>query len=242
MIRVILWDIDGTILNFLEAERFGIRKGFARFGLGECTDEMLADYSRINRCHWEMLERGEITKPEALEGRFREFFSKYGVRTDIIGEFNRGYQNDLGETVCFNDEAPDVIRSLQPFVRQYGVTNGTKIAQTKKIVKSGLDRLLDGVFISEDVGAEKPSRDFFEGVWSKIGRFSPDEVLIVGDSLTSDIRGGNNVGIRTCWYNPKHAENDKGAHVDYEIADLREVPEIVIKLHQTERRTNSCAF
>ncbi|MBQ3639117.1 MAG: YjjG family noncanonical pyrimidine nucleotidase [Clostridia bacterium] len=226
-LKVLLWDIDGTILNFLEAEKVGIRMGFARLGLGVCTDEMLADYSRINRRHWEMLERGEITKPEVLEGRFREFFGKYGIRTDVIAEFNRGYQIDLGETVCFNDDAPNVLRALQPFVRQYGVTNGTKVAQERKIVKSGLDRLLDGVFISEDIGAEKPSRKFFEGVWSKIGRFQPDEVMIVGDSLTSDIRGGNNMGIRTCWYNANHVVNGTGVGFDFEIADLREVPAIV---------------
>ena len=222
--QVLLWDIDGTILDFLASERYGIRAGFARLGLGECTDEMLTDYSAINRRHWERLERGEITKPEVLEGRFREFFAKYGIPTDRVAEFNRGYQIDLGETICFRDDAPAVLRALHPFFRQYGVTNGTRIAQENKIRKSGLDRLLDHVFISENIGAEKPSVAFFEGVWSKIGRFVPEEVLIIGDSLTSDIKGGNNAGIRTCWYNPGHAVNDRGVRVDYEIDDLRALP------------------
>ena len=228
--RVLLWDVDGTLLNFLESEKNGIRMGFARMGLGKCTDEMLTDYSAINRRHWEMLERGEITKPEVLEGRFRAFFTKYGLPADddFIAAFNRGYQIDLGETVCFYDDAPAVLRRLHPFFRQYGVTNGTKIAQERKIRRAGLDRLLDGVFISEDVGAEKPSVAFFEGVWSKIGRFPPENVLIIGDSLTSDMRGGNNAGIRTCWYNPGHAVNTSGARVDMEIDDLRALPGLLL--------------
>ncbi len=226
-IKAVLWDIDGTILNFLEAEKVGVRMGFARLGLGVCTDEMLADYSRINRKWWERLERGEISKSEVLEGRFREFFGKYGLPAEVVPLFNAQYQIDLGETICFNDDAPEVLRELKPFVRQYAVTNGTKLAQERKIARSGLDRLLDGVFISEDVGAEKPTVAFFEGVWSKIGRFAPDEVMIVGDSLTSDIRGGNNAGIRTCWYNPSHAANRLGVSVDFEIDDLRKLPRIL---------------
>lgn len=226
--KVLLWDVDGTILNFLEAEKVGIRKGFARMGYGECTDEMLSEYSRINRRHWEMLERGELTKTEVLEKRFREFFGNHGIPTDRIAEFNANYQLDLAETVCFFDDAPRVLRSLKPYFRQYAVTNGTKTTQSRKLVKAGLDRLMDGIFISEDIGAEKPSLAFFEGVWSKIGHFAPDEVLIIGDSLTSDVRGGNNAGIRTCWYNPRHAVNDCGVSVDYEIADLREIPNLLL--------------
>ena len=87
-IKAVLWDIDGTILNFLEAEKVGVRMGFARLGLGVCTDEMLADYSRINRKWWERLERGEISKSEVLEGRFREFFGKYGLPTEVVPLFN----------------------------------------------------------------------------------------------------------------------------------------------------------
>lgn len=231
MIKVLLWDVDGTLLNFLESEREGIRRGFARLGLGECTDEMLADYSAINRRYWEKLERGELTKPQVLEGRFIEFFSKYGIRTDCIAEFNRGYQTDLGETICFQEGAQEVLKTLSPFVRQYAVTNGTKIAQARKLEKSGLIKILDGAFISEDVGAEKPSVAFFESIWKSIGRFAPDEVMIIGDSLTSDIRGGNNAGIRTCWYCPAETAVPDDLRVDYRIKRLRQVPEIVYSLN-----------
>ena len=222
MIRVILWDIDGTLLDFAAAEREAIRGCFATFGLGECTDEMLARYSVINRQHWEKLERKELTKPQVLIGRFEVFFAEEGLVADCAA-FNDEYQIRLGDTVCFHDDGYELVQQLKGRVRQYAVTNGTKVAQQRKLRNSGLDVLLDGVFISEDIGAEKPDIAFFHPVWETIGPYEPDEVLIVGDSLTSDMQGGNNAGIRCCWYNPKGVPAPEHLKIDYNIRDLREI-------------------
>ena len=110
---------------------------------------------------------------------------------------------------------------------QYAVTNGTKIAQDGKLKNSGLIDVFDEVFISEVVGYEKPAVEFFDKVFETIGEYDRSEVLIVGDSPTSDIRGGNNAGIVTCWYNPKKLPNDAGVTVDYEITDLAQVLELI---------------
>ena len=222
MIRVILWDIDGTLLDFAAAEREAIRGCFATFGLGECTDEMLARYSVINRQHWEKLERKELTKPQVLIGRFEVFFAEEGLVADCAA-FNDEYQIRLGDTVCFHDDGYELVQQLKGRVRQYAVTNGTKVAQQRKLRNSGLDALLDGVFISEDIGAEKPDIAFFHPVWETIGPYAPNEVLIVGDSLTSDMQGGNNAGIRCCWYNPKGVPAPEHLKIDYNIRDLREI-------------------
>ena len=103
------------------------------------------------------------------------------------------------------------------------MTNGTKVAQDKKLDRSGLDKLLDPIFISEVVGAEKPSREFFAPVFAAFPGIKPEEMLIVGDSLTSDIRGGINAGVQTCWYNPAGVEKTTDDHVDYEITDLHQI-------------------
>ena len=227
MIKVILWDIDGTLLNFLAAEHVAMKTCFEVFGLGECTDEMIGRYSVINRKYWEKLERGEITKPEVLIGRFREFFDTEGIRTDCAEDFNREYQVRLGDTICFCDNGYELVKKLKGHVKQYAVTNGTKVAQDKKLTKSGLIDLFDGVFISEEIGVEKPGIGFFESVWKCIGEYEKSEIMLIGDSLTSDIQGGNNAGIVCCWYNPGHMVNNKGVKVDIEIDNLQKLPEIL---------------
>ena len=227
MIKVLLWDVDGTLLDFLSAEKAAMKKCFEVCGIGECTDEMIARYSKINKKYWEMLERGEITKPQVLVGRFEEFFASEGIVTDCAPEFNKEYQVRLGDTICFCDDGYELVKSLKGQVKQYAVTNGTKVAQDRKLTKSGLIDLFDDVFISEVLGIEKPGVGFFEKVWERIGTYESDEVMIIGDSLTSDMQGGNNAGILCCWYNPKGAVNDKGVKIDYEIDNLQKVLELL---------------
>lgn len=227
MIKVILWDVDGTLLDFKKSEYAAIKKCFEIFNLGECTDEMIQRYSEINRKYWEKLERREITKQEVLINRFIDFFEKENIQTNCAPDFNKEYQTQLGETICFCDNSYELLKSLKGRVKQYAVTNGTKAAQDRKLQKSGLIDIFDGVFISEVVGTEKPGIEFFEHVWEQIGIYEKDEVMIVGDSLTSDMQGGNNAGIICCWYNPKKLINDKGLVIDYEIDNLQKIVELL---------------
>lgn len=230
MIKVILWDIDGTLLNFDKAMCYALRKCFALFQLGECTDEMVETYSAINHVYWERLERNEITKQQVLVGRFEEFFQKQGILVDLAVPFNQEYQKQLGDHVFFNDEGGELVRRLQTKVKQYAVTNGPLTTQQRKLAKSGLDQLLDGIFISDEIGAEKPNSTFFDVVLKAIAKgsdYQKDEILIVGDSLTSDIQGGNNAKICCCWYNPYQNPNQSTLRIDYEIQDLRELEGIV---------------
>ena len=223
-ISAVLWDIDGTILNFSAAERQAVRTCFALFSLGPCSDEMLADYARINIRHWQLLEQGKRTKGEILVDRFRELFEKYGVDCRDVAAFNEEYQVRLGDTIVFEPGAKETVLALRGRVPQYAVTNGTKTAQQRKLARSGLDALLDEVFISEDVGAEKPSRRFFDAVFARLGDIPRSETVIVGDSLTSDVPGGINAGIRTVWYDPKGLPLPEGVRVD---AVIRRIPELL---------------
>ena len=229
MIRTILWDVDGTLLDFRAAESAAVKQCFRDFGLGECDDAMVARYSRLNNSYWERLETGELTKAQVLYGRFAEFFAAEGIGFSRIDEFNAAYQLCLGDTICYMDDSYALIAGLRGRVRQYAVTNGTITAQERKLKNSGLGDLFDGVFISDRVGFEKPSIGYFDRVLAAIGPVRKHETMIVGDSLTSDIRGGNNAGIVTCWYNPAGRPNDKGVRVDYEIRDLHEVEALLDK-------------
>lgn len=228
MIDTILWDIDGTLMNFLEAEKAAIRKCFEIFGIGECSDEMLSNYSQINKNYWEALERGEFTKPQILVKRFEDFFDKYCLDSKYDNQFNPEkfnleYQQRLGDTVCFYPNSMKILKTLEGKVLQCAVTNGTKVAQERKLLNSGIGKILDYVFISELVGVEKPNKEFFDRVFSKIGENRRESTIIIGDSLSSDILGGNNAGIKTCWYNPDKKSKNLEVRVDYEISDLIQV-------------------
>ena len=225
--KYLLWDIDGTIINFELAERAAIRSLFERFKLGDCSDEMLMYYSQINKRYWQLMESGKIKKDKMLVERFVEFFSNKGINADIAAEFNKEYQIALCDTIVFNDDAIDIIKHQKKTCKIIIVTNGTEVVQEKKLERSGLNDIADNVFISELVGFEKPNIKFFEKVILEVGIKDLKEALIIGDSLTSDIQGGHNIGIDTCWYNPKNEENTTLLNPTYTIRNLHELENII---------------
>lgn len=227
MIKVLLWDIDGTLLDFSAAEKEAIQKCFEKFHLGRCTDEMIARYSKINKSYWEKLERGELSKGEILVNRFRDFFASEGIETDCASDFNADYQLALGDTICFRDHGYELVEKLRKDYRQFAVTNGTLVAQSRKLKKSGLGDLLQEAFISDQIGYEKPNIEFFDHVLERIGFYDKEEIMIIGDSLSSDMQGGNRAGIVCCWYNPNHLENTKNVRIDHEIDNLWKIEEIL---------------
>ena len=227
-IKVILWDIDGTLLDFHPAERHAIKACFEAFGLPVCTDAMVQEYSNINKKYWLAMEQGRISKEEVLVGRFREFFANQGIDAELAEKVNAMYQVRLGDGVYFFPEALETVKACKEAgIVQCAVTNGTKVAQVRKLSKSGLDKILDYVFISEDVGFEKPSGQFFQRVFERLGSYQPEEILIVGDSLTSDMRGGQNAGIHTCWFNPHGLAKNFPVKTEYEILNISQVKDIL---------------
>ena len=227
MYKYLLWDIDGTVLDFLASEAYAIRTLFEKYNLGECTDEMLKSYSAINVKFWQMLERNEMTKPQILVERFREFFGNIGVDIGIAEDFNREYQVTLGDYVAFVDNAKEILLSQKGRFTLAAVTNGTRVAQERKLRLSGLDKMFDAIFISEKVGAEKPNKAYFDYVFHSLGISDRREVLIIGDSLTGDMKGGYDAGIDTCWFNPEHRQNTLDIPVTYEVDKLSDVEKIV---------------
>ena len=162
-----------------------------------------------------------------LVERFIEFFSNKGINADIAAEFNKEYQIALCDTIVFNDDAIDIIKHQRKTCKIVIVTNGTEVVQEKKLKRSGLNDIADNVFISELVGFEKPNIKFFEKVILEVGIKDLKEALIIGDSLTSDIQGGHNIGIDTCWYNPKDEENTTLLSPTYTIRNLHELENII---------------
>ena len=225
--QAVLWDVDGTLLDFEKSERYGILSCMKEFGIEGCDDAMLRRYAEINRICWEALERGEMTKQEVLVGRFRRFFAQEGIGCSNIEAFNELYQRKLGELFFENENSVALCRKLYGKLRQCVITNGTVEAQKEKLKGSGLGQYMDGIFISDEIGIEKPGIGFFRPVLELLRGIDPERILVVGDSLTSDMKGGNNIKARCCWYNPQKKKNTVGIRVDYEISRLWDVERIL---------------
>ncbi|MBP3201955.1 MAG: YjjG family noncanonical pyrimidine nucleotidase [Lachnospiraceae bacterium] len=227
MIKTILWDFDNTLLNFDVAEKAAIVSTFEKFNLGTCTNQMLRRYEKINKEYWHMIEDKKINKQTALVKRYEDFFIEYGIDKKIAKDFNDEYTKALGNTIEYVENSFELVSSLKGKYKQYIVSNGAKNVQTVRMKKSNFDKIVDGTFISDIVGAEKPSIEFFNHVFEKIKATDKSEIIIIGDSLSSDIKGGNNAGIKTCWYNPKKKGIPSGYLIDYNIQSLNEILSIL---------------
>lgn len=221
----ILWDNDNTLMDFEYSLHKALYACFEAFNL-HIDEKIIARYEVINTAYWKRLERGEVTKQQLLDGRFIDLFSELGYEVDVA-EFRKMFQVELGSYFMYLDDSLGICKKLQGKVKQYIVTNGVRETQIKKITAAGFFDIMEEIFISGDVGYEKPRKEFFDHCLEKIGEKDIDKVLIVGDSLTSDIAGGNNAGIKTCWYNPKGKTADSQYHIDYEINNLNQIFEVI---------------
>ena len=228
MIRNVLFDLDDTLFDFHKAEKIALTKTLVHFGINP-TEEPLALYSTINAAHWKRLELGEISREEVKVGRYRELFKTIGVECDPV-KATAYYESMLAIGHYFMPGAPELLGELYRKYRLYIVSNGTAKVQEGRIGSSGIAKYMDGIFISQILGANKPDKQFFDICFAEIPDFSLSETVIIGDSLSSDIKGGINAGITTVWFNPKGIENDNDIKPDYTIKELSEVPGLLSQI------------
>ena len=224
-IKAILYDVDGTLLDCETQEEVALSYCFKKYNLGELSEEKLELYKRINLGYWEMFEKNLITKEKLVVKRFEDYLEALGVKLDAE-EVNDTYFSKLGDTIVFKDNSYELVKSLKGKIKQYVVTNGAIRVQKTKLAKSGFDKLMDDVFISDEVGYQKPRKEFFDAIKNRLGDIANDEILIVGDSLTSDMKLADNCNLISCFYNPKKKDYKVDFKIDYEISDLNEVKKI----------------
>lgn len=198
----ILFDNDDTLLDFKAAEYAALKKMMIANGL-PFSEEMHRLYSECNLHFWKAFERGEIEKKEIFVGRFEMFLQKANI-VFSPEEAAKGYEGFLAFEHPHIEDSVNMCRRLKEMYKIYIVTNGSWHIQKPRIHDSGLEDIMDGVFVSEKIGIPKPHKEYFDYVFSHIEEKNKQKILIVGDSITSDIQGGINAGIDTCWFNPKH--------------------------------------
>ncbi|MBR5134675.1 MAG: YjjG family noncanonical pyrimidine nucleotidase, partial [Clostridia bacterium] len=197
----LLMDADETLLDFRRSEGYALETTLASHGV-TMTPAMHEAYHEINRLLWQQLEVGALTRSRLKVQRFEEFFAVIGLEGVDAAAFNEAYMTAIGEKGFMLDGALALLKDLSARYPVYIITNGTASVQHTRLADSGMLPFVKDVFISEEIGADKPSPLFFDHVLNAIGNPDKRELLVIGDSLTSDVRGGNMSGIDTCWYNP----------------------------------------
>lgn len=225
MIEFLLLDLDDTILDFHKAERIALSKTIREFGI-EPTQEVLDRYHAINKWHWEQLELGKLTRQEVLQNRFAVLFSELNVPADKAA-CAKAYEKNLSVGHYFLPGAEEAVDCLSKKYRLFLVSNGTACVQEGRMRSANLYRFFEKVFVSQEIGANKPSMEYFSRCFEQIQDFDPKKAMIVGDSLSSDIQGGKNAGILTCWINPEGKIAPEHLTPDYDIPALSHLESIL---------------
>ncbi|MGX7420013.1 YjjG family noncanonical pyrimidine nucleotidase [Carnobacterium gallinarum] len=216
--QTLLFDVDDTLLDFGAAENQALALLFKEQGI-PFTKEIEETYQTINKGLWEDFEQGKLERDELVNTRFYLLFKEFDREVDGV-KMEQSYRRFLEEGHELVDGAFDLILNLKENYELYIVTNGVSKTQDKRLRDSGLHPLFKDIFVSEDTGYQKPMREYFDYVFERIPNFNLEKTLIIGDTLGSDILGGANVGMDTCWFNPSLKENTTDITPTYELKTL----------------------
>lgn len=223
--QTLLFDLDDTLLDFKAAEKYAITILLEETGV-EPVIENIQQYSKINQRFWNLFEKGKIDRNTVLTQRFEDFFGIHGQTVDGA-EMDHRFRSHLEEGHFLIEGSMELLDELKQSFELYAVTNGVSKTQYRRLTDSGLMPYFKNIFVSEDTGYQKPMPEYFDYVFHRIPNFSHSNALIIGDSLTSDITGGNVAGIDSCWFNPDKKSNLLTIKPTYQIQRLSELHAIL---------------
>jgi 2-haloacid dehalogenase len=217
--RWLLLDADGTLFDYDKAEATALKRAFEQAG-HQFQSEYIEVYRGINGQIWLDFEQGKISQDRLKIRRFEQLFGAVGITSDVQ-VFSDRYLKYLGECSYLIEGAKEVVETLHSKLGMVIITNGLAAVQRSRFARSAISRQFTDIVISEEVGASKPDTKIFDEAFRKMGNPAKEEVMIVGDSLTSDMQGGSDYGIDTCWYNPQGQDSPQDVSIQYEIRSLR---------------------
>ena len=221
----LLFDADGTLLNFHKTELYALKNTFENHHI-PFTDELYQTYTKINHQLWKDFEDGIIDKNTLVYTRFVKLFELFNIQDDGVA-FEDEYQARLGEGGFLLDNVHETLSVLQKSYQLYIVTNGVIQTQYSRLKSTDIQKYFLDVFVSEKVGYQKPQKEYFDYCFQRIKNFDLDKTLIIGDSLSSDIKGGILAGIDTCWINPTHQEKPHDMNITFEIESVKDLLDIL---------------
>ena len=224
--KVLLLDVDQTVLDFGRCEREAFFASMKEAGF-YCDGGIYRDYSSINDSFWKMHERKEISKADLKRERFKTLFSKYSIVFDPA-KFAYIYEENLCQKYFYIDGAKEFLEDIYQKIDIRLITNGTVKAQTNRIKGSGLDRYVNGIYISDAMGCQKPGADYFEMVYADLRGAGKEQIVVMGDSLTSDIKGGADFGLDTILFDPGKSKRSDEVKPTYVAGDYEEAKKIIL--------------
>ncbi|MFB6467273.1 YjjG family noncanonical pyrimidine nucleotidase [Cytobacillus sp. Hz8] len=223
--RTLFFDVDDTLLDFGAAENLALSMLFEELHI-PFNKEMEARYKQINQGLWKSFEEGKISRDEVVNSRFSLLFKEYDKEVDGKS-LEQTYRCFLEEGKQLISGALELVSDLKNQYDLYIVTNGVSRTQDKRLRASGLHPIFKNIFVSEDAGYQKPMKEFFDYVFARIPNFAAEQGLMIGDSLTADIKGGELAGLDTCWFNPDRKPNHTTIVPTYQIHKLEELNRIL---------------
>lgn len=221
----LLFDLDDTILDFTKGEQIALTLLLEEMNV-ENIQDVIAEYVVLNKSLWKEIEKGTLNRDYVLNNRFSMLFDQYGKKVD--GEkVEERYRYYLDLQHDFIEGAQEILKDLHKLYNIYIITNGVSKTQLKRIKDANLEEIFTDIFVSEDIGFQKPAKEYFEAVIKKIPDFNLRKTLIIGDSLTADIAGGIQNNIDTCWINLNKVENLTDIKPTYEIYKLSDLYELL---------------
>ena len=227
--KFLLFDLDHTLLDFDAAEDIALTHLLKEEGVEEI--QVYKDYYvPMNKALWKNLEQKKISKQELVNTRFSRLFAHFGVVKDGAYLAER-YQFFLSKHGQIFPGVEDLLKNLiHQGYELYAATNGITTIQAGRLEQSGIATFFKEIFISEQLHTQKPDAAFYEKIGARISNFDKKYALMIGDSLSADIQGGNNAGIDTIWYNPHHLENKSLAQPTYEVDSYHALLSLLDKL------------
>ena len=222
----ILFDADMTLWDFKASEKCALEDVTRSLGV-ELTEAMAEHYHQVNDALWHQFDLKQVTREELKYRRYADYLAYLGVEGDPL-EVNLRYERALGEYSIMLPGAEEMCRTLARHCTLYIITNGLHTAQTGRFDKSPIKPYIREMFISQDMGCQKPEREYFDKVLAAIGPVDQRRTVIVGDSLSSDILGGRNAGLDTIWYNPDHQPPDPQIPATYTVDSMEEIVHIIL--------------
>ena len=227
--KVLIFDADETLFDFKKAEKEAFKETIIEFGIDYDESYHFETYKVINSAIWKELEQGLITQSKLKIERFKRLSNKLQIPFDEV-EFANAYMKHLANGSFLFEDSTDLIESIKDNYTLMIVTNGLTVVQEKRIKQSTIAKYFKDIVISENIGVSKPNPGIFEYTLKDMKNIDKSQVLMIGDSLSSDIQGGISFGIDTCWYNPKEIENKTDLKPTYEVKSLKELKDLLLNI------------